>query len=225
MNRGEEDYIKTIFELEYESSDGLVTNQQLAETMAHTVQTVNEMVKKLNKSGKVIYTPYKGSRLTEAGRNSALRLIRVHRLWECFLVDHLGYSWDEVHDEAEGLEHVTSEKMEQRLFGYMKEPKYDPLGYPIPDMNGQLEQRLGERLQFAVVGEVYEIVRVGDDQDMLRYLSSVDIGLGDRIKITSSDSFNELMHLEHNGKPMVLGHKVIANLFVRQYRLTQEEEK
>ena len=106
MNKGEEDYIKAIFQLIerdiYDSNSiDYITNNHLSEYLGHTSQTVNEMVKRLDQKGLLIYKPYKGSKLTKKGEDLALRLIRVHRLWEVFLLEQMGYSWEEVHKDAD----------------------------------------------------------------------------------------------------------------------------
>lgn len=240
MNRGEEDYIKEIYELAREisrESKGeekvLVPNHLLAESLQHTAQTVSEMVKKLHKQGFIIYTPYKGSCLTKEGREAAIRLIRIHRTWEYFLVKYLGYSWEEVHDEAEGLEHVTSDRLVERLFYYLKEPKYCPLGNPIPDFEGHIEDRTGIRLWFMSLQKECEVLRVADNTKLLKYLNQYKIGIEQKMKVVERDEVSELLHLEIDGKIVVLGKRVAMSIFVRNVEVDtsvkstkkQEDEK
>ncbi|MDO4800325.1 MAG: metal-dependent transcriptional regulator [Bacillota bacterium] len=133
MNRSEEDYIKALYSLEETIPEGkAVSNSRLTERLGHTAQTVNEMIRRLERKGLVIYRPYRGSRLTDLGRAEAVRMTRVHRLWELFLVQHLRYSWDDVHEEAERLEHATSEHLAQALYRFLGEPSTCPHGQEIP---------------------------------------------------------------------------------------------
>lgn len=216
MNRGEEDYIKAIFTLQYELGEtGFVTNQSLAETLLHSAQTVSEMVKKLNKKGLIRYTPYKGSTITEKGRQAAVRLIRIHRTWEFFLVKHLGFTWDQVHPIAEGLEHVTTDLLEERLYHFLGNPKSCPVGNPIPDLEGFWEERRGMRLWSGVVGERYEILRIADDQHLLKYLTDFNLDIGSQVHIRAIDEVSALMELAIDNTPITLGQSVTEKIYVR----------
>lgn len=216
MNRGEEDYIKAIYELEGESqSDRLVTNYQLSHYFSHTAQTVNEMVKRLVKRCMVEYTPYKGSILTEEGRTAAVRMIRVHRIWETFLVDKLGYSWDEVHAEAECLEHVTTTKLEERLFSFLDKPKACPHGNTIPGFEEKILTKDGNiRLIEAVEKEMYCLIRVTDNKDLLTYLNRLEICIGQQFRVERVDSISEIIELLIDNRKVVVGYRVAKELYV-----------
>ncbi|GKX29882.1 hypothetical protein SH1V18_23620 [Vallitalea longa] len=141
LNRGEQDYIKVIFMLEDKNEDEYLNNNELVKTLGHTPQTVNETIKKLVNKKLVEYVPYKGTKLTDEGRDIGTRLIRIHRLWEYFLFEKLGYTWEQVHAEAEKLEHATSFLLEERLYKFLGEPKQCPHGSYIP----RLKETIGNK--------------------------------------------------------------------------------
>jgi len=128
----EENYLKAILHLQKTSKSGVNTNA-LAEEMQTKASSVTDMVKKLSEKDLVIYKKYQGVYLSESGRKTALQIVRKHRLWEVFLVDKLSFSWDEVHEVAEQLEHIKSDKLIIELDKFLKYPKRDPHGDPIPD--------------------------------------------------------------------------------------------
>ncbi|PKM68265.1 MAG: hypothetical protein CVU95_03445 [Firmicutes bacterium HGW-Firmicutes-2] len=220
MNRGEEDYIKAIYEIESRQQNlDLVSNLQLMQYFSHTAQTVNEMIKKLTKKKLVEYKPYKGSNLTQDGRRSAIRLIRVHRIWETFLVEKLGYSWEEVHEEAERLEHITNSKMEERLFTFLGEPEACPHGNKIPSTehhteNNERKEPPKKALIDAVEKKVYCLESVVDDKKILTYLNSIDIRIGQEFLVTRIDTISELIELSTNNQTIVIGYKVAKCLFI-----------
>ena len=155
-----EDYIKSIFKLE--SSGEKVTTSALARHLGVGDGSVTDMVKKLSERKLIHYEPYQGVRLTESGRRMAMKTVRRHRLWEMFLVKYLGYSWDEIHDEAERLEHATSDELERRIDKALGRPKFDPHGDPIPSASGELPYPKAGRLDDAAEGASVTIVRVSD---------------------------------------------------------------
>src|SRR3990172_10427611 len=132
-----ENYLKQIYKIQ--EHEGCVTTSVLSERLQISAPSVTEMIKKLAEEGSVTYTPYKGVELTEHGRRKALRIIRRHRLWELFLVEVLKYPWDEIDVEAERLEHITSEKLEQRLDSALGFPRKDPHGDVIPTAEGSID--------------------------------------------------------------------------------------
>ena len=135
-SQAEENYLKTIYTLEKNYSNGVSTNL-IASKINTKASSVTDMLKKLSNKDLVVYKKYQGAYLTELGRLSALKVIRKHRLWECFLVQKLQFKWDEVHDIAEQLEHVKSEALINKLDAFLKYPKLDPHGDPIPDAHGR----------------------------------------------------------------------------------------
>lgn len=220
MNRSEEDYLKAIYEIEdRQSNDDLITNFQLIQHFSHTAQTVNEMIKKLAKNKLVDYIPYKGSRLTENGRKIAVRLTRVHRIWETFLVEKLGYSWEEVHEEAERLEHITSKKMEERLFVFLGEPEACPHGHKIPgaEYAGSMERTEYISLVDAEEKKEYYLERVDDDKEILTYLSGLDISIGQIMLVYRIDPVSELIELSIRDRMIIIGYKVAKSLFISEY--------
>ena len=217
MNRGEEDYVKAIYSIEYEEGKGhFVTNQALADELSHSAQTVSEMVKKLNKRGLIKYTPYKGSTITEAGKEAAVRLIRIHRTWELFLVKCLGFTWDQVHMLAEGLEHVTTDLMEERLYHFLGNPIACPAGDPIPDLEGNWEERKGMKLWTGSHGQCYAILRVAEEQPLLKYLTDLDINIDNQVEIIRRDEVSALMELSIQGRRVTLGQSVTEKIYVKQ---------
>lgn len=218
INRGEEDYIKGIYELERRQlNNELITNQQLMEYFSHTAQTVNEMVKKLVKKNLVEYKPYKGSALTSKGLQEAIKLVRIHRVWETFLVDKLGYTWDEVHEEAEGLEHVTSQRMVDRLFVYLGEPTICPHGNFIPDKDGVLQEREEILLINTEENKTYRLRSVLDNPTLLAYLDPLGLRIGTQFEVIKIDPVSEIITLDLRGNPVVLGFKVASALYVNNY--------
>lgn len=215
MNRGEEDYIKGIYELERRQQEGeLISNQQLVEYFSHTIQTVSEMVKKLVKRNLLEYQPYKGSQLTQRGKQEAIKLVRIHRVWETFLVDKLGYTWDEVHEEAEALEHVTSQRLVDRLYTLLGEPSICPHGNFIPDKDGYLPKREEILLIQAQESKVYRLKSVLDDQTLLTYLDPLGLTIGTQFQVKKIDPISEIITLTLDHKEVTLGFKVASSLFV-----------
>jgi len=198
LNRGEEDYIKALLKLNLKNkSEVFISNQELVSYFNHTPQTVNEMVKKLVKKNYISYVPYKGTRLTEEGKLIASNLIRKHRLWECFLVDILHYNWDEVHEEAEDLEHLISDKFYDRLNQFLEEPKKCPHGRLIPDKETILTRVSYLNLLDAKENHAYRIVRVTDDKDLLEWLNDFQITINTGIHIISIDPISKHIILKH----------------------------
>lgn len=216
MNRGEEDYIKAIYELDHQGQ-GIqeVSNLQLAQFFSHSAQSVNEMIKKLSKKKLVSYTPYKGSHLTQEGMEVATRLIRVHRIWETFLVEKLGYTWEEVHEEAEALEHMTSAKLEARMFTFLGEPHTCPHGNIIPPLHGQkVDKTPTVSLVNADQGKSYTLKRVVDRQELLAYLNRLEIRIGQSFQVIHVDTMSEIIEIGLDGKSLVIGFKIASQLFV-----------
>ncbi len=177
-----EDYLRAIYLLQQQH--GEVTTSALSEQLGgFKPGSVTGMIKKLAELQLVDYTPYQGVRLTAAGQKIALEVIRHHRLLELYLVQALGYSWDEVHEEADALEHYISEKLEARIAAHLGQPTFDPHGDPIPDKDGVLPMPSGTRLANLSAGDTARIVRVADQHaERLRYLA--DLGLVPGVLVT-----------------------------------------
>jgi len=180
-NQSTEDYIKGIYKLQKNGKG--VSTSALARHLKIEDGSVTGMLKKLSGKKLILYTPYKGVVLTPSGTKLALQMVRRHRLWEMFLLKYLGYRWDEIHDEAEHLEHVTSASMERRLDKALGFPKFDPHGDPIPSVRGEIRGESNHPLSECIPGDEAIIVRVDDNQELLKHLSSLGLVLGKKIGV------------------------------------------
>ena len=185
-----EDYLKAIYSLQ--QAEGQATTSLLAEQLGGVKpSSVTGMLKRLADMQLVQYTPYHGVQLTDVGQRIALEVIRHHRLIELYLVEALGYSWDEVHDEAEILEHHISEKLEARIAERLGHPSYDPHGDPIPSLNGVLPKETCKRLAELPVGARARVLRVADQHaDRLRYLAELGIVPQVELEVTAIAPFD-----------------------------------
>lgn len=182
INRSTEDYLKGIYALQNGNEN--VSTSDLAGHLKISDGSVTGMVKKLSRKRLLRYEPYRGVRLTEDGKRLALKMIRRHRLWEMFLVRFLQYSWDEIHDEAERLEHVTSDKLEERLDRVLGHPTVDPHGDPIPSASGEMAEIDSCDLTRCEINQRGVIVRVRDgSQEMLRLMTRLGLDLHTTIVI------------------------------------------
>lgn len=171
-----EDYLKSIYLLQQGQES--VSTSTLADHLGYSAASVTGMVKKLAKLEMVEHEPYRGVRLTRSGERAALETLRHHRLLELFLTEHLGFSWDEVHEEADRLEHHISEALEARIFAALGEPTHDPHGDPIPTLSGELPTVALLPLPALKVGQSGIIARVmTQDDEVLRYLREQGLGL------------------------------------------------
>lgn len=175
--------MKVIYDLQ-ERGTGPVTISGMAERLTVSNSSVSGMLRKLNELGFVEHQRYGNVSLTETGTKAALAVLRRHRLLETYLVAELGYSWDEVHDEAEILEHVVSDKFVDRIASHLGNPVVDPHGDPIPTREGNIVQLESVLLSEAEAGTHGAVVRVNDiDPELLRYLADIDIGIGMRVTV------------------------------------------
>jgi len=182
-----ENYIKTIFRTCAHNGDKPAATGQLATALGVSPGTVTSMLKTLNDSGLAEYTPYEGVRLTDAGRTLALRVLRRHRLIELFLVRTLDLNWDEVHEEAEHMEHAVSDRLIDRIDQILGYPATDPHGDPIPTADGTLDTPEHQNLGEWRVGREFRVVRVLDQSpELLRYLSESGLPLGAIGRVTAN---------------------------------------
>jgi DtxR family transcriptional regulator, Mn-dependent transcriptional regulator len=199
-----EDFLKTVYLLQQEAER--VQTSMLAEALGITAPSTTEMAKKLAKANLVVHEPYRGIRLTPIGERIALEIVRNHRLLELFLVQALGYAWDEVHEEADRLEHAVSERLIQRIAEYLGDPRYDPHGDPIPSPEGAIQKRELTPLAEWPVGETGHVARLRDQSpDMLRYLADKGLVIGAEVHVVKSDPFDGPLTLEVNGDEQVIG--------------------
>ena len=176
LSRSVEDYLKAVFGLT-ETGDAASTSA-LAEVLEVQPASVSGMVKRLADEGLLEHVPYRGVRLTESGRIEALRVVRRHRILETYLVERLGYAWEDVHAEAERLEHAASDHLVERMAAALEDPSHDPHGAPIPTRSGEIEDVDFSTLADAVEGDRVQIRAVADeDADRLRYLDNVQRGV------------------------------------------------
>jgi len=212
----EENYLKAIFFLTAGSGKGASTNS-ISERMETKAASVTDMLKRLDEKGLLEYKRYQGVRLTEKGKSVATRTLRKHRLWEVFLVEQLGFGWDEVHDIAEQLEHIQSKELTDRLDAFLGHPQFDPHGDPIPDKEGRFPKRSELTLSECEPGNVAIVKGVKDTStDFLRYLEKQEIGLGSELEITEKESFDLSMKVKPKGKSeLQLSEIVSSNLYVK----------
>lgn len=178
-----EDYLKVVWSAQ-EWSDAPVTTKLLAERLGVGPSTVSETVRRLRDQGLLEHAPYGTISLTEDGHRHAVAIVRRHRLIETYLVERLGYTWDEVHDEAEVLEHAVSELMVSRIDAALGHPTRDPHGDPIPTSEGDLDAPSARTLADCAAGERGTVTRISDaDPDVLRYFAEVGIGLDTVIEV------------------------------------------
>ena len=215
MTFSEENYLKTIYHLSG-LSDGSVSTNAIAEKIETKASSVTDMLKKLADKDLITYRKYQGVSLTESGMNAAKMIVRKHRLWEVFLVDKLAFSWDEVHDIAEELEHIKSEKLVNRLDEFLGFPTEDPHGDPIPNAKGQIKKIVKQLLSEMIVGQMGFCVGVKDSSsEYLKYLDKNEIALGSLIKVNSKEAFDSSLTISVNGKELPVSNKIAANLFIK----------
>ena len=188
FTRSQQDYLKALYQLHGDQRP--VPTRELAQRLGISSPSVSEMVTRLSAQGLVEHDRYRGQQLTREGRRVALELVRHHRLLEMFLVQVLGYSWDEVHDEAERLEHVISERMEQRIFELLGRPELDPHGHAIPTLAGKVRPLSDRPLSECRVGEKVVVQGVSDDDPVrLRELDRRGLLPGTRMEIVGESKF------------------------------------
>ncbi|GAA2050530.1 metal-dependent transcriptional regulator [Williamsia deligens] len=214
-----QDYLKVIWSAQ-EWSEAKVTTKLLAEKLTVSPSTVSEAVRKLADQGLVSHARYGAVTLTERGRSAAILMVRRHRLIETFLVRELGYGWDEVHDEAEILEHAMSEKLVDRLDAKLGHPTRDPHGDPIPDRTGDLPTSQARQLADFGPGSGGLVARIADtDPAMLRYFDSIGIALDRRIDVVEQRPFAGTVSVcVDNGDPIDLGDPATRAIWVDPVR-------
>ena len=212
----EENYIKAIYHLQAEDGNA-VSTKSISESQSVNAASVTDMFKRLGEQKLVAYEKSRGVKLTDKGRKIALKIIRKHRLWETFLVEKLKFTWDEVHDVAEQLEHVHSDLLIEKLDELLNYPKFDPHGDPIPDADGKLTDSKAISLTEAKSGESYKIFTVNDDSPaFLKYLNKVGLTLGDAIKIKDVEEFDgSMIVLLPDKREIILSKQAALQLYVK----------
>jgi DtxR family Mn-dependent transcriptional regulator len=214
MTPNREDYLKLILELGGDQAK--ISNKQIVSGLTISAASVSEMITKLVKEGLVEHTPYQGVQLTLAGLTSASALIRRHRLWEVFLVEHLNYTWNEVHDDAEVLEHVTSKKLATRLEDYLNHPAYCPHGGVIPSEDEPIQEVKRSTLTSYPIGTKVRIARVLDEKELLDYLVSLDLRIHEVYTILDIADYEGPITIKNDTKTLAVSYKAASTIFVDQ---------
>jgi iron dependent repressor len=214
MTLSEENYLKTIFHL-YDQHQQEVSTNAIAEVMNTKASSVTDMLKKLADKQLINYRKYQGVTLSEEGRCQAIAIIRKHRLWEVFLVEKLQFSWDEVHEIAEELEHIQSDKLIERLDAFLGYPKKDPHGDLIPNKEGEFSEAAQTLLSELKDGDRRTLVAVKNtSKEFLVYLNKMEIALGDTIEVLNKEPFDNSMLLKVNDHKVSLSATVCRNIYV-----------
>jgi len=213
----EENYLKALLHLSANEIDnrGVGTNQ-LATQLNVRPATVNNMLKKLKDKDLVDYEKYGKISLTKKGEELAIQVIRKHRLWETFLFTKLDFTWDEVHEVAEQLEHVQSEKLIEKLDKFLNYPRFDPHGDTIPSKNGTFKVEVKRTLADCLPGSVCEVVSVRDNStDFLQYVGSLGIGINCKVEVINKLSFDGTLSLQIENKKVSVSQKIAENIYIR----------
>lgn len=218
FSQSEENYIKAIYHLATDSKKGISTNA-IAKKLETKASSVTDMIKKLSDKKVVVYKKYQGVTLTDFGKKTAANIVRKHRLWEVFLVEKLNFSWDEVHEVAEQLEHIKSPKLINELDAFLGYPKRDPHGDPIPDGEGNLQVIEKSLLSTLIKGESGVCVGVDDSSsEFLQFLDKQGIALGKQLKIVSIEPFDGSLQIEIDNQLLSISNKIASNLYIQKTR-------
>ena len=215
FSTSEENYLKTIFHLQ--TKDDNVTTNELAEKLQAKPASITDMMKKLKGRKLVNYQPYRGFRLTPEGKKIALSIIRRHRLWEYFLAEKLKFSWDEVHEVAEQLEHVSSKKLTDKLDEYLHFPKFDPHGDPIPDINGKMETGKQISLVELQLNKTAKICHIIDQSaELLEHLHEKKITIGSAVAVKRKFTYDDSLEIKLDNKQVItISGQLAKSIFVK----------
>ncbi len=211
----EENYIKAIYHLQ--QADGNVSTNELAAELNTKPASVTDMLKKLKAKKLLSYERYKGVRLSAEGKKLALVIVRKHRLWEYFLVNTLQFGWDEVHEVAEELEHITSKQLVDKLDAFLGYPKFDPHGDPIPDIHGKMTIQQQVNLIDMAPNIPVEVSGVGSQStELLEVLKHKHIGMGTKLEVKRKFSFDHSIEIKiKNQPPFTISQQLAQSLFVK----------
>ncbi len=217
LSSTEENYLKAIYKISERDNKAASTNA-ISKEMKTTAASVSDMLQRLSSKGLTHYEKYKGVTLTEKGNKIATALIRKHRLWEVFLVEKLDFTWDEVHELAEQLEHIQSIELVNRLDKFLGNPKFDPHGDPIPNADGIFTHRRQVELSELEIGESGALVGVQEDSStFLQYLDKMGLKLGVELKVLEKFEFDSSVKLLVNHTEQItISNKVCKNLFLKK---------
>jgi DtxR family Mn-dependent transcriptional regulator len=212
----EENYLKALFRLIQENAGEEAGTNEIAANLGVKPATATDMLKRLKEKKLIDYEKYGKIALTGSGRKSALKIIRKHRLWETFLYEKLDFTWDEVHEVAEQLEHIQSEKLLVQLDKFLGFPQFDPHGDPIPDKNGKLPLLKAMLLSEGIINKKYKLVGVcNHSSTFLQFLYKTDLTINNTIEIKEIQEFDKSMSITINNKTKtILSNEVTQNLLV-----------
>ncbi|QJD97603.1 metal-dependent transcriptional regulator [Mucilaginibacter robiniae] len=209
----EENYLKAIYHLQCETHSA--STNDIAAALHTKAASVTDMLKKLADKKLINYAKYQGVSLTDAGRKVALQIIRKHRLWEYFLVEKLKFKWDEVHEMAEELEHISSTELINRLDEFMDCPRFDPHGDPIPDSSGEITAQPFTSVLHLPVHQSGIIAGVSDHSvSFLQYLEKQQLTIGRKIKITEATDYDVCIQLTDENKELNISREVAKKLLI-----------
>lgn len=211
-----EDYLKAIYKLQ-PPTGGTVSTSALADELGRSAAAVTNMVKSLAEKGHAEHVPYHGVRLTRRGEQAALRIIRRHRVIELYLIEKLGYRWDNVHEEAERMEHAASDELVDRMAAALGDPDFDPHGSPIPTPEGEMEDREGVALSELEAGARVVVREVADDDsERLRYLASMGLFPGTEVTVESEAPLDGPITVRVEGESHVVDQKLAESIVVEE---------
>jgi len=215
FSNSEENYLKTIYHLQ--TKDDNVTTNELAGKLQAKPASITDMMKKLKTRKLVNYQPYRGFRLTPEGKKVALSIIRRHRLWEYFLAEKLKFNWDEVHEVAEQLEHVSNKKLVDKLDEFLAYPKFDPHGDPIPDTNGKMEASKQISLSELQINKPAKICYIANQSELLlEHLQEKKIKMDAMIVVKRKFSYDDSLEIKLDNKVMLtISGQLAKNIFVK----------
>tara|TARA_B100001173_G_C15938213_1_gene525902 strand:- start:433 stop:1095 length:663 start_codon:yes stop_codon:yes gene_type:complete len=215
LTTSEENYLKTIYNLS-ESGKNQVSTNSVSKFLKTKPSSVTDMIKKLSAKKLLYHKKYKGTNISSNGKKLAIQIIRKHRLWEVFLFEKLDFKWDEVHKIAEELEHITNEKLIDKLDKYLKYPKIDPHGDPIPNKDGKIDIKPKIKLSNLLINNKCIVSKVNDeDGNLLEYLNKIKIHIGSKIKVFDIIEFDKSIEIEIDSKNKVfISNRVAKNILV-----------
>ena len=211
----EENYLKAIYSLSTDRNEKELGTNELAKHLSISPATASSMLKKLKKKELIHYEKYGAISLLEKGQLIAFAVIRKHRLWETFLVEKMEFTWDEIHEVAEQLEHIKSKKLIDQLDKLLGYPEYDPHGDPIPNANGEVSGMHKTTLNEESVGKQLKVVGVKNDSpEFLQHITQLGLVINSKITIKSHHEFDGSLDAEINGKSLMISQKVAENIYV-----------
>ena len=215
LSSTEENYLKALLHLTFISEKEEAGTNEIAAYLGVKPATANDMLKRLKEKKMIQYEKYGKISMSEKGRILATEVLRKHRLWETFLYEKLDFTWDEVHEVAEQLEHIQSHKLVDKLDKFLNYPRFDPHGDVIPDAKGEMSAPFRKTLAEVETGKTCKMVAVKDNTaPFLQYVMKVGLGINNKIKVINKQSYDALMEIEVDGKKSHVSQKFAENILV-----------